>query len=206
MHSNHNTKKVDQDPVALGSSVVTAAKNALTVRYSLLPYLYTLFYYAEAEAQTVARPLFMEFPEDSNAYSSVSESQFLWGSAFMVIPVLKADQTSVHAYFPAGMWYHYTLELDEKPVDSSGQFIELSAPIGKINTAIRGGHVVPVLPPKQTTTEMRKEKFGLIVSLDKQQTASGSLFWDDGDSLDTVAHKQYSLALFDAKNVSYFAI
>ena len=188
--------------MALGPAVVSAAKNALLVRYSLLPYLYTLFYSAQEDAQTVARPLFMEFAEDSNAYSSVSESQFLWGSAFMVIPVLKANQTSVHAYFPAGLWYPYTLELDQKPLDSTGQFVELSAPVGKINTALRGGHVIPVLPPKQTTTEMRKEKFGLIVALDKQQTATGSLYWDDGDSLDTVARKQFSLAVFDAKNVS----
>ena len=157
---------------------------------------------AEAEAQTVARPLFFEFPDDPNAYMSASETQFLWGSAFMVIPILNANQTSVNAYFPPGVWYPYSLELDEKPVVSNGKFVELSAPIGKINTALRGGHVVPVLPPKQTTTEMRKEKFGLIVALDGQNMASGSLFWDDGDSMDSVARQLFSLVVFKAQNVS----
>ena len=200
--SNHNSKLVDQDPVALGSTVVSAAKNALQLRYSLLPYLYTLFYWNELEGETVARPIFFDFPEDPNAYSSVSESQFMWGSALMVIPVLKPNQTSVNAYFPPGIWYPYTLELDEKPIDSSGQFVKLSAPIDKINTALRGGHIVPVLPPKQTTTEIRKEKFGLIVALDIQEKAVGGMFWDDGDSLDTVARNQYSTAFFQAQNVS----
>ena len=188
--------------MALGSTVVSAAKNALKLRYSLLPYFYTIFYWAETEGQTAVRPLFFDFPEDPNAYSSVSESQFMWGRCLMVIPVLKPNQTSVNAYFPPGIWYPYTLELDEKPIESSGQFVKLSAPIDKINTALRGGRIVPVLPPKQTTTEMRKEKFGLIVALDKQQTANGWLFWDDGDSLDTVARKQFSLAYFEAQNVS----
>ena len=197
---------IDQDPAALGLNVVKAVKNALGLRYSLLPYLYTLFYFAESRGDTVARPLFFEFPNDINTYGSISESQFMWGKAFMVIPVIKANKSIVSAYFPSGRWYPYNLDLSSKPIESKGQFIDLDAPVGKINTAIRGGHILATLPPKQTTTQMRKENFSLIVALDGNNTAHGHLYWDDGDSIDPVQTQRYSLISFVVKNVKYFTL
>ena len=163
-----------------------------------------MFYFAETNGDTVARPLFFEFPKDAKTYGSISESQFMWGKALMIIPVIKPNETKVNAYFPSGRWYTYDLELSSKPFESTGQFVELDAPIGKINTVLRGGNIVPILPPKQTTTEMRKEKFTLVVALSNSGTASGHLYWDDGDSLDPILTQKYSLISFSAKNVNIF--
>lgn len=58
---NHNTiGAIDQDPVALGPDVAASSRKALLIRYSLMPYLYTLFYKAHIRGDTVARPLFIE--------------------------------------------------------------------------------------------------------------------------------------------------
>lgn len=58
---NHNTDDgIDQDPTAFGQTVATSSRDALLIRYSLLPYLYTLFWKAHVDGDTVARPLFFE--------------------------------------------------------------------------------------------------------------------------------------------------
>lgn len=58
---NHNTDDAfDQDPAAFGQDVATSSRDALLIRYSLLPYLYTLFWKAHVDGDTVARPLFFE--------------------------------------------------------------------------------------------------------------------------------------------------
>ena len=170
----------------MGTTVVNAAKNSLEIRYSLLPYLYTLFYLAELNGDTVVRPLFFEFPNDKNSYGPQSESQFLWGSGFMIIPVIEEGKTKVDAYFPPGRWYPYSISENIKPIESKGEVISLDAPVGKVNTAIRGGTVVPILPPKQTTTAMRKESFTLLVALNDKNEAKGQLYWDEGDSIDPI--------------------
>lgn len=51
----------DQDPYSMGPLVIEAARTSLRMRYSLLPYLYTLFYRSHVFGETVARPLFFEY-------------------------------------------------------------------------------------------------------------------------------------------------
>lgn len=94
---NHNSAgQSDQDPAALGPIVVAAAKNALELRYALLPYLYTLFFRAHIYGDTVVRPLFFEFPTDAETYTI--ESQFLWGSSLMIVPTLYENMTIVSEF------------------------------------------------------------------------------------------------------------
>ena len=73
------------------SSVAAISRKVLGIRYSLLPYYYTLFYNAhtpdpDMPAATVLRPLFFEFSTDSSTYDI--SKQFLIGSGIMVSPVL----------------------------------------------------------------------------------------------------------------------
>ena len=49
-----------QDPGSLGDDVAKASKVAMETRYSLLPYLYTLFHKAHTQGYTVMRPLHHE--------------------------------------------------------------------------------------------------------------------------------------------------
>ncbi|XP_048513963.1 lysosomal alpha-glucosidase-like isoform X2 [Athalia rosae] len=90
---NHNSDDtIVQDPVSMGELVVNSAKRALTIRYKFLPYLYTLFFKAHKFGDTVARPLFFEFIHDKNTYGI--DTQFLWGSSLMIVPVLEEVRTS----------------------------------------------------------------------------------------------------------------
>ncbi|RVE69495.1 hypothetical protein OJAV_G00078330 [Oryzias javanicus] len=63
--------------IVFGQKAQAAMRSAMNLRYSLLPFLYTLFHHAHTSAATVARPLFMEFPIDPN----------------------------LEAYLPLGTWY-----------------------------------------------------------------------------------------------------
>lgn len=189
---NHNTDDgIPQDPVALGPAVVQSARKSLLVRYSLLPYLYTLFWKAHVDGDTVVRPLFFEFPSDVHTYNI--DEQFLWGSALMIVPVLEEDKTDVSAYLPAAVWYDfYTLAV----VPASGAQHTLPAPLDTIPILIRGGSVIPTQTPNVTTTESRKNDLELLITLDEDCRATGSLYWDDGDSLNTYADRRYNLLNF----------
>ena len=60
----------------------------------------------------------------------------------------------------------------------------MAAPLGHIPLHIKGGNIIPTQEPGYTTTESRKNPFGLLVALDAEGTASGKLYLDDGESVD----------------------
>ena len=76
------------------------SRTVLGIRYSLLPYYYTLFYKAHRSvdslnppAATVVRPLFFEFPKDAKTYSI--DTQFLVGSGILISPQLNLGRDFV---------------------------------------------------------------------------------------------------------------
>ncbi|KAK7080365.1 hypothetical protein SK128_004599 [Halocaridina rubra] len=191
---NHNTDDaIDQDPVALGEDVVRASREALEIRYLLLPYLYSLFFRAHLTGETVARPLFFEFYKDKMTYGI--DTQFMWGSGLMIVPILQENVIEVQAYIPGGVWYDL---YNGSPRPGTGDFQMLYAPNNGIPLLIRGGNILPAQWPGSTTTESRRNAMVLIVALDEKQTAVGEFFWDDGDSLDPVGNQNYTHVLFTA--------
>ncbi|XP_072858385.2 sucrase-isomaltase, intestinal [Pogona vitticeps] len=85
---NHNALgQKDQDPGVFGIEFARIARSTLQIRYSLLPYLYTLFFEAHVSGNTVARGLMHEFPADLETHGI--DRAFLWGPALMIAPVLQ---------------------------------------------------------------------------------------------------------------------
>lgn len=84
------------------SLFMSNSRTVLSIRYSLLPYYYTLFYFANQQGGMVWRPLIFEFPSDANAVGV--DTQVLVGPALMISPALNQGQTTVDAYFPAAVW------------------------------------------------------------------------------------------------------
>ncbi|CAN9510595.1 unnamed protein product [Ophioblennius macclurei] len=195
---NHNAIDMQpQDPTAFSSLARTAMKQALLLRYSLFPVLYTLFYHAHVHGHTVARPLMFEFPKDIKTYAI--DKQFLWGKSLLVTPVLDPGVDHVVGYFPESVWYDY---YTGDSVNSKGEEVKLSAPLDKINLHLREGSVIPTQAPNLTLWISSGQPLHLVSALSDDGSASGDLFWDDGESIDTYETEQYAYIVFNvAQNV-----
>jgi alpha-glucosidase (family GH31 glycosyl hydrolase) len=64
-----------------------------------------------------------------------------------------------------------------------GQFVDLPAPIQKINVHVRGSFIIPMQVPGENLILGRGNPFTLLVASSQLGNASGTLFWDDGDSI-----------------------
>lgn len=189
---NHNgLNNRPQDPAVLGKEVADASREALNTRYWLLPYLYTLFYHAHTKGHTVIRPLHHEFWMDKNTYGI--DKQFLWGPALLICPILEEGQTVLNSYLPESKWFDFYTGALVTEEGKMGHQMSI-APESKIPLFLRGGHIIPLQQPANNTVFSRKNIFKLMVALKKNgnaYSASGNLFWDDGDSINTTASNNY---------------
>ncbi|PKU34117.1 lysosomal alpha-glucosidase [Limosa lapponica baueri] len=190
---NHNSQNEKaQDPTVFSPAARTAMKDVLLTRYSLLPFLYTLFHRAHLQGDTVARPLFFEFPRDVTTLEL--DRQFLWGRSLLVTPVLEPGVDSVTGYVPRGVWYDF---YTGSSVNSSGEMLKMSAPLEHLNLHVREGAILPTQKPEITSEATRRNPLRIIVALSQSGTAWGDLFWDDGESLDTFERGSYSYLVFN---------
>ena len=74
------------------------------------------------------RHLILHYPNDLQVYSI--EHQFLYGSEFLVAPVIKKGQTTVDVYLPQGEWIHLWSQTSYD-CSTKGEYFTISAPIGK---------------------------------------------------------------------------
>ena len=102
VHGDWNEKR---QPWLYGPLAEDAARHALELRYTLLPYIYS---YARGNTEGsvgLVRPLLWEFPDDKKACATFSE--WMFGDALLVSPVVSQGATSQHVYLPAGDWFDY---------------------------------------------------------------------------------------------------
>ncbi len=183
-YRNHNVLgAISQEPY-MWASTIEATKKAMHIRYTLLPYIYTLLADAHNEGNTVMRALAWEFFNEP--WLASADRQFMLGHAVMVVPCLEQGADTVNGVFPGvrdeTVWYDwYTLA----PVQGvePGQNVTIDAPLGHIPVYLRGYSVIPTQEPGMTTFDSRKNPWGLIVALDKNGSAYGALYLDDGGSL-----------------------
>ncbi|OWA50428.1 putative maltase-glucoamylase 2 [Hypsibius exemplaris] len=169
-------------------------RKAIDTRFLLLPYLYTLFFHGLMEGEAIYRPLFFEYGTKLHNRNVLDiDDQFFWGSGVMFAPSLENNPTR-SVYFPHDTFYQIDSGMKivgdtrRKPVDM---------PENQMAVFLRAGYIIPTQPRlgAMSTSAARRNPFSLLIALhehsDGSAVANGNLFWDDGESLDTVEKRDY---------------
>ena len=85
-----------------GEKAFSIMKKYLQIRLELKPYLLALSREAHETGAPMMRTMFYEFPQDKVCWELCD--QYMFGSSYLVAPVLYPDQTSRNVYLPAGQW------------------------------------------------------------------------------------------------------
>ncbi len=188
----HAQEEVPSEAVYRSAVAKDLAKEAIELRYQLLPYNYQLVYENHTKGLPLMRPLFFEEP-DNPALLAFDEG-YLWGNDFLIYPVKTAGQSEKNIYFPKGsQWYHFYT--DEVFKGGSYQNIHfealqidvnnlLKAPKTKhynIPTFVRGGAFILKSPLVTNTTLFNKNNLEVHYYYDKNiQENQQSFYLDDG--------------------------
>ena len=170
-----------------------------------------------------------EFPEQQKLFAL--DDEFMLGSAILVAPVTEAGQTKRAVTLPANaLWYTGATGTVAAKSAKELTVLDVSVTIEDIPTYLRGGSIIPTRQRARRSTAAAakvggfmcktgslshaialisrpelgmpvQDPFTMIVALDANKAASGSIYLDDGRSF-AYEGGQFSQAAFSFKDGS----
>ncbi len=109
-----------------GEEAFAIMKKNLDLRLSLVPYIEELMKEASEKGSPLMRTMFYEFPNDD--YCWQLSDQYMFGSSYLVAPILEANVQERTVYLPEGTW----LNIHDNSEYSGMQTITCAAPLDQI--------------------------------------------------------------------------
>jgi alpha-D-xyloside xylohydrolase len=144
-----------------------------TLRYRLMPYIYSLAGNTYQHDYTIMRGLMMDFPQDLKA-SNLNDA-YMFGPSLLINPVYTYKDRDRKVYLPSGQgWY----DLYTGKYYKGAQQITADAPYERMPVFVKEGSILPTGPALQYTSEKPADPLTLFVYTGKD--ASFSLYEDEG--------------------------
>jgi len=182
-HSMINSK--DQEPWSYGEEVEDIARNYISLRYRLLPYIYAYFYEATQNGLPIVRSLAIDYTFDENIYATKFQNQYLFGANLLVCPV-ESYKEITKVYLPKGAWY----SLYANTLYQGGQEIYADCPLELLPVYVKAGGILLM----QSLVQSTGEKHTGVLEVHVYYGSEGSTFVyyeDDGETYKYQKGKYY---------------
>lgn len=113
----------DNELWSYGEDVYEILKHYVAVREQMKPYLKEVMREASENGSPVMRAMFYEFPDDPMCWEA--DEQYMFGSRYLVAPVLYAGMAERDVYLPAGKWKN----IATGEVLAGGRKVTVAAPL-----------------------------------------------------------------------------
>ncbi len=191
----HAQEEVPSEPVYRAPAAMALARDAIRLRYRLLPYIYTAAFDNSRTGLPLMRPMLYEEP--GNEKMRDQSGAYLWGDSFLVAPVVEQGQKYKEVYFPAtAAWFDFHSGRRHAPGSTA---LATLAP-DRIPVYVRAGAFVPMAPDMQNTREYSSARLHLHYWHDQSvRAAKGKLYDDDGATPDAYDKGKYEIVRFASR-------
>jgi alpha-glucosidase len=145
-HSAVGTK--DKEPWSFGEDVEQFSREWISLRYRLLPYIYSAFYQSAQSGIPVARSLAIDYTMDEKIWWWIYQHQYLFGDNILVAPV-SSTQGFAKVYLPEGGWYRMHGDQQYK----GNQEVIVDATLNNLPVFIKASAIIPMQSVVQNTGE-----------------------------------------------------
>ena len=175
IYRNHTSfGTADQEPWAHSPEQEAIRKRFIETRYRLLPYIYTSMEETSRTGIPLMRPMFLEFPSESNLITN--EEEYMFGHDLLVAPQVSELMDPLHVQLPAGEWYDYW---SGKRV-TGDHSLNLKPKLDELPVFVRAGSIIPQQPVIQHVEEIPNGPLELRVY--PGADCHGSIYADDGNT------------------------
>lgn len=179
-HAHIDTMR--REPFLFAEPLKSIVRNAIQLRYTLLPTFYSSFHRSSVDGSPILKPMFYQKPQYSELYD-IDDQFYVGDSGLLVKPVLQKGQRTVDMTLAHGIYYHYP-SLDTLVVQTADVEIkQLDAPIESVPVLLEGGHIIFSKERYRRSAKLyRNDPYTLTVAPDMFENAKGNIYVDDGET------------------------
>ena len=144
---------IPSEPIFWSEKTQEIVKKYIKLRYTLLPYNYTMAWQNFSKGTPLMRPLFYYNPDDKQAIACVDE--YYWGDNMLVAPVFEKGVTERKVYLPEGLWYDFHCSKQYQ----GGQVYSIPVTIEDIPVFAKSGSVIPTTKVVNSTDQYKSDNF-----------------------------------------------
>ncbi len=145
----------EQEPWSFDDDVINITRKFVSLRYQLLPYLYTMFWQYINESIPMLKPLVYYDQDDTHTHYRTDE--FIFGNQILVCPILEPNAQGRRMYLPAGNWYNYWT----KELVSGKKELWVATDYDQIPIFVKEGAIIPKYPVQQYVGELEFDEVDL---------------------------------------------
>lgn len=154
-------------------------RDAVQLRYKLIPYIYTYARYSYDTGIGLCRPMYYDYPELDEAY--IYEGQYMFGNDILAAPITESDggtgSVGKTVWLPEGNWY----EVPTGEVIAGNQVITHTFTRDQIPYYYREGAIIPLYPK---ISHLKERPDTLILEFAPGEAGELNYYEDDGNSAD----------------------
>lgn len=181
-----NAFSFPSEPALIAEPYRTYAKNAVNIRYTMLPYNYSLAYQQTVSGKPLMSPLYYYFLNDTTA--SKVEDEYMWGENILVAPILEKSVRERKLYLPKGKW----LNIFSTIVYEGGKWITVPVDLNYIPVFMKEGSFVPTVSKIKNVSDYSNGHF-LLNYFPSASKTNFTWYEDDGVSKNSLSTKKYTL-------------
>lgn len=164
-----------QEPWSFGERVEQICRNYISLRYRMLPDLYSSFHESSQTGMPVMRSMAVQYPFENNTYDWQFLHQFTVGADLMVCPSPSYERYTKVWFPPSGDWY--SLHDDTRYEAGSTHIVE--SPIERLPVFMHAGGILVMQSQVQSARQTPSDT--LVVHLyNGTSTRSKQFYEDDG--------------------------
>ena len=137
----------EQEPWSFGDEITDISRKFIEIRYTLLPYLYTIFWKYIEHGTPMLKSLVMFDQEDVQTHYRTDE--FIFGDKILVCPINEPNAKGRRMYIPKGIWFDFW----SNSVIKGGKEVWVDADIDSMPIYIKSGAIIPKYPIQQYVGE-----------------------------------------------------
>lgn len=185
---------IPSEPIFFSEEAQRIVRDAIKLRYRLMPYIYNLAYQNTVYGKPLVKP--MVYYHNDKKFENYSEAYY-FGEQIIAAPVIEKGQKEKDILLPEGLWYDFY----SNDTHNGNNEVKINVNLDRFPVFVKSGAFIPMVNDFQSTDQYPDDIIYMhYYPAAINSSSSYEFFEDDGYNANNITEGNYQLTHFYSLN------